>query len=124
MTTAGNATAEPEDRELTDAGVRGVPGDPGVYVLLRYGRVVMIGGTPNLEVELAAHRNGERGSRTVRATHFRTQEMALSRVEGRREELLDAYRKSHNSNVPAGNKFQRARGPLLNRPVTAHAAPT
>lgn len=91
------------DREFTDDALVGVPNGPGVYVLLRGGRVLMIGGSPNLEVELAAHHHGERGIRTFGATHFRTEETALSQVEDRREELLEGYRRSHNSNVPRGN---------------------
>jgi hypothetical protein len=104
MTITEAATNAAADREFTDHGLLGVTDGPGVFVLLRRGRVLMIDGTPNLEFELAAHQRGARGVRTVHATHFRTHEMALSRVADRCEELMEAYRKSHNSNVPPGNK--------------------
>ncbi len=85
---------------------------PGVYVLLRREHVVMIGGSPNLRDELAAHQRGERGAWTGCSTHYRMEETSLSGVTIRHDELMDEYRRSHNSNVPAGNRRARtsARG--------------
>ena len=77
---------------------------PGVYVLSRRGRVVMIDGAPNLRVELAAHQGGDRGRRTASATEFRVHETTLAGVGDRREQLMEEYRRTHNSNVPPGNR--------------------
>lgn len=104
MTTTELAATPGADRGFARDNLMDAPTGPGVYVLLRRGRVVMIDGAPNLRQELAAHQRGDRGTRTASATHYRTQETTLSDVGSRREQLMGNYRRSHNSNVPPGNR--------------------
>lgn len=104
MTTTEAAGAPPGDRGFTGDNLMDAPTGPGVYVLLRRGRVVMIDGAPNLRSELAVHQRGDHGARTASATHYRTQETTLSGVDARREQLMEDYRRTHNSNVPVGNR--------------------
>jgi hypothetical protein len=104
MTRAEVVTTPGPDRGFTGEDLMDAPTGAGVYVLMRRGRIVMIDGTPNLRVELAAHERGDRGARTASATHYRTQETTLSGVGERRDQLMEQYRRSHNSNVPPGNR--------------------
>lgn len=104
MTITEIATTLPADRAFTTEDLEGAPTGPGVYVLLRRGRIVMIDATPELRVALAAHQRGERGARTASATQYRTQETTVSGAGERCAELMEDYRQSHNSNVPPGNR--------------------
>jgi hypothetical protein len=85
-------------------GIVEIPEGPGVYELYRGDDLLVIGGSANLRADLEAHLRGERGSRTRCATHYKVEEMNASEVVDRQSELLGAYRRSRNSNVPVGNR--------------------
>jgi hypothetical protein len=90
--------------EFTAENVSAAPSGPGVYALLRNNDVVMIGATPHLRDDLMAHQRGDRGVRTRCATRYRVEATTLARLGACGDEAMDEYRKTHNSNVPRGNR--------------------
>jgi hypothetical protein len=100
-------TAEPSESALyafTAENVTAAPSGPGVYTLLRHNDVVMIGATTHLRDDLIAHQRGDRGVRTRCASRYRVEATTLARMTVRGDEVMDEYRKTHNSNVPRGNR--------------------
>jgi hypothetical protein len=91
-------------QEFTAANVTAAPSGPAVYTLFRHNHVVMIGATRHLRNDLVAHQRGDRGARTRCATRYRAEPTTLDRLAVRGDEVMADYRRSHNSNVPWGNR--------------------
>ena len=103
MTSALAMDAQPR-RPFTAVGVADAPNHPGIYELFRGPILVLIGKSSDLHADLEAHRRGDNGTRTRSASHYRFEELNSSESDDRQAELLAGYRRSHNSNLPIGNR--------------------
>ena len=96
---------EKPQRMFNRVGIETSPDAPGVFTLSRRQRVIFIGSADrSIRRVLESHGRGDHGTATRNATSFWSESIDVGRRANREAELVEEYKREHNTNVPSENR--------------------